>query len=340
MRRDSHYFQWGLTAVCVVCAILLIYDVVFRGSIVIAYLGKLIYILAPVLYGAFMAYLLAPLVNWFEAVLFRRRPGKKTRLRGVSVALTWLVVIASLYLLLSILLPELYKSVRQLVGNVDSYYQTISAWVKRLLENNPALAQQAVDLFNRYYQEGLAWLRDNVVPQIQVAMQALTGGVVGAMVFLKNILIGVIVSVYLLATKEGFGASGCRLCYTFLSEEKAALLIRGAKATDRIFSGFVRGKLLDSLIIGVLCFIFSSWFQFPYAPLVSVVVGVTNVIPFFGPFLGAIPCAFLILLDSPIKCLYFLVFIFALQQFDGNILGPKILGDSTGLSSFLSLIHI
>ena len=340
MRRDSHYFQWGLTAVCVVCAILLIYDVVFRGSIVIAYLGKLIHILAPVLYGAFMAYLLAPMVNWFEAVLFRRRPGKKTRLRGVSVALTWLVVIASLYLLLSILLPELYKSVRQLVGNVDSYYRTISAWVKRLLENNPALAQQAVDLFNRYYQEGLTWLRDNVVPQIQVAMQALTGGVVGAMVFLKNILIGVIVSVYLLATKEGFGASGCRLCYTFLSEEKAALLIRGAKATDRIFAGFVRGKLLDSLIIGVLCFFFSSWFQFPYAPLVSVVVGVTNVIPFFGPFLGAIPCAFLILLDSPIKCLYFLVFIFALQQFDGNILGPKILGDSTGLSSFWVIVAI
>ena len=162
----------------------------------------------------------------------------------------------------------------------------------------------------------------------------------GVVVFLKNILIGVIVSIYLLANKEGFAASGCRLCYTFLPEDKAALLIRGAKATDRIFSGLVRGKLLDSLIIGVLCFICSSWFQFPYAPLVSVVVGVTNVIPFFGPFLGAVPCAFLILLDSPIKCLYFLVFILALQQFDGNILGPKILGDSTGLASFWVLFAI
>ena len=112
------------------------------------------------------------------------------------------------------------------------------------------------------------------------------------------------------------------------------------KATDRIFSGFVRGKLLDSLIIGILCFIFSSAFQFPYAPLVSVVVGVTNVIPFFGPFLGAIPSAFLILLASPIKCLYFVIFIIALQQFDGNILGPKILGDSTGLSSFWVIVAI
>ena len=112
------------------------------------------------------------------------------------------------------------------------------------------------------------------------------------------------------------------------------------KATNRIFSGFVRGKLLDSLIIGILCFFFSSLFQFPYAPLVSVVVGVTNVIPFFGPFLGAIPSAFLILLDSPIKCLYFIIFILALQQFDGNILGPKILGDSTGISSFWVIVAI
>ena len=340
MRRDSHYFQWGLTAVCVVGAVLLLYDIVFRGSIVMAYVDKLIHILAPVLYGAFMAYLLAPLVNWFEGVIFRRQKGRRSRLRGISVALTWLVVITALYLLLSILLPELYKSVLQLIGSVDGYYRTISQWVQRLLENNPELARQAVDLFNRYYQEGLTWLRENVAPQIQLAVQAVTGGVVGVVVFLKNILIGVIVSIYLLATKEGFAASGCRLCYTFLPEDKAALLIRGAKATDRIFSGFVRGKLLDSLIIGVLCFICSSWFQFPYAPLVSVVVGVTNVIPFFGPFLGAVPSAFLILLDSPIKCLYFLVFILALQQFDGNILGPKILGDSTGLSSFWVIVAI
>ncbi len=347
MKRDNHYIQWGLTAVGVVCTILLFYDVFFRSSTVMLYLRKLVTILAPVLYGFALAYLLTPLVNWFETIFFRydRKTGGKMKplgkwLRAASILLSWLVVAAMLYAFMSVLLPELYKSVLQLAANAEGYYWTIVAWVQGLLEDNPDFAQKAAEVINAYYQDALTWLSDRLVPQIQVAVQAVTGGVVGVLVFLKNLLIGVIISVYLLATKETFAATGCKLSYTFLPEERAALLIRGVKATNRIFSGFVRGKLLDSLIIGILCFFFSSLFAFPYAPLVSLVVGVTNVIPFFGPFLGAIPSAFLILLDSPIKCLYFILFIFALQQFDGNILGPKILGDSTGLSSFWVIVAI
>ncbi len=347
MKRENHYFQWGLTAVGVVCALMLIYDVVFRESMLLQYVGNLLVILAPVLYGFALAYLLAPLVNWFERFLFRcqdRRSRKPPRgrkwIRGGAIILTWLVVLLLLYALLRVLLPELYRSVLQLAANAKDYYSTIADWVQRLLENNPEFAQRASEVFNEYYQDALAWVNDKLVPQLQVALGAITGGLVGVVVFLKNLLIGVIVSVYLLATKENFAATGCKLSYALLPEPRAALLIRGVKATDRIFSGFVRGKLLDSLIIGMLCFIGSSILKFPYAPLISVVVGVTNVIPFFGPFLGAIPSAFLILLDSPIKCLYFVIFILALQQFDGNILGPKILGDSTGLSSFGVIVAI
>lgn len=342
MKRDNHYVAWGLTAVAVVCAILLFYDIVFRHSIILVYLNKLIAILAPVLYGFAMAYLLTPVVNWFERVIFRHGGGHTPAkwLRGVSILLTWLVVIVLLYALMRVLLPELYKSVLQLGANGEKYYRTIVNWVQRLLEDNPDFAVWVSNAINEYYQDALTWLSDKLVPQIEVAVQAVTGGVLGVIVFLKNLLIGVIVSVYLLATKENFAAIGCKLTYTAFSEERAAWFIRGVKATNRIFSGFVRGKLLDSLIIGILCFFFSGLFQFPYAPLVSVVVGVTNVIPFFGPFLGAIPSAFLILLDSPIKCLYFIIFILALQQFDGNILGPKILGDSTGISSFWVIVAI
>lgn len=342
MKRDNHYVAWGLTAVAVVCAILLFYDIVFRHSIILVYLNKLIAILAPVLYGFAMAYLLTPVVNWFERVIFRHGGGHTPAkwLRGVSILLTWLVVIVLLYALMRVLLPELYKSVLQLGANGEKYYRTIVNWVQRLLEDNPDFAVWVSNAINEYYQDALTWLSDKLVPQIEVAVQAVTGGVLGVFVFLKNLLIGVIVSVYLLATKENFAAIGCKLTYTAFSEERAAWFIRGVKATNRIFSGFVRGKLLDSLIIGILCFFFSGLFQFPYAPLVSVVVGVTNVIPFFGPFLGAIPSAFLILLDSPIKCLYFIIFILALQQFDGNILGPKILGDSTGISSFWVIVAI
>ena len=342
MKKDNHYVAWGLTAVAVVCTILLFYDTVFRHSIILVYLNKLISILGPVLYGFAMAYLLTPVVNWFERTIFQHGGGRAPAkwLRALSILLTWLVVLVLLYALMSVLLPELYKSVLQLADNAKTYYATITAWAQRLLEDNPQFAAWASGVISDYYEAALAWVNNTLLPQVQVALAAVTGGLVGIFVFIKNLLIGIIVSVYLLATKENFAAISCRLIYTFFSEERSAWLIRGVKATNRIFSGFVRGKLLDSLIIGILCFIFSSLFQFPYAPLVSVVVGVTNVIPFFGPFLGAIPSAFLILLDSPIKCLYFILFILALQQFDGNILGPKILGDSTGISSFWVIVAI
>ena len=340
MRKDNHYFAWGLTAVLSVCAILLFYDIVFRSSIILDYVGVAVGILAPILYGFAMAYLLTPVVNWFDAAFghVKGRPPKWRR--PASILLTWVLVGLLLYGLMSVLVPELYKSVVQLANNSEKYYRTIAGWVQRLLESNPQIARQAAELFNTYYKDALAWLTNHVVPQMQVWVQAVTGGLLSVLVFLKNLLIGIIVSLYLLSSKEAFAAAGCRLCYAFLPEDRAALFIRGVKATNRIFSGFVRGKLLDSLIIGILCFAGSSLLKLPYAPLVSVVVGVTNVIPFFGPFLGAIPSAFLILLDSPIKCLYFIIFVLVLQQFDGNILGPKILGDSTGLSSFWVIVAI
>lgn len=343
MKRDNHYVGWGVTAVAVVCSILLFYDIVFRSSIVLEYGAMFVRILAPVLYGAAMAYLLAPTVNWIERLVQprSRKLGKqKGWLRGISILVTWLLVAAALYAIMLVLLPELYKSVLQLIANGEGYYRTILAWAMDLLENNPNFANWAMEVIEEYYNDALLWIRDQLLPQVEVAIQAVTGGVVGIFVFLKNLLVGIIVSIYLLAAKEHFGATACKLCYALLKEEQAALVIRGAKATDRIFSGFVRGKLLDSLIIGLLCFFFSNIFGFPYAPLISLVVGVTNVIPYFGPFLGAIPSAFLILLDSPVQCFYFCIFILALQQFDGNILGPAILGESTGLSSFWVIVAI
>lgn len=342
MRKDNHYLGWGLTAIAVVAATLLLYDLVFRSSTVLVYLGKLIKILAPVLYGFAMAYLLTPVVNWFERNIFRRKAGTPPDkgVRGLAILLTWMLVLALLYALMSVLLPELYKSIVQLANNADNYYRTVEAWAQRLLNDNPNFSAWVGEVISEYYQDALNWLSEKLMPQLELAIQAVTGGLMGVVVFLKNLLIGIIVSIYLLGTKETFAATGSKLCYTFFNEQRAAWLIRGFKTSNSIFSGFIRGKLLDSLIIGFMCFFFSSLFEFPYAPLVSVVVGVTNIIPFFGPFLGAIPSGFLILLDSPIKCLYFALFILALQQFDGNILGPKILGDSTGLSSFWVIVAI
>ena len=343
MKKDNHYVGWGVTAVVVVCSILLFYDIVFRSSIVLEYGASLMKIIAPVLYGAAMAYLLAPTVNWIEGFLAphtKKGREQKKWLRAVSIFITWLLVAAVVYALMMVLLPELYKSIRQLIANAETYYNQVFAWAMGLWEDNPKFAGWVEAVIPELYNSALLWVKNSVLPQVEVAIQTLTGGLLNIIAFLKNLLVGIIVSVYLLAAKERFSATACKLCYAFLSEKRAMLMIRGAKTTDRIFSGFVRGKLLDSLIIGLLCFIFSSIFKFPYAPLVSLVVGVTNVIPYFGPFLGAIPSAFLILLDSPIQCFYFCIFILVLQQFDGNILGPAILGETTGLSSFWVIVAI
>lgn len=346
MPQKKRYVQMGLTVFCTVCAILLFYDTLFGRRVLLTLGGKLLTALAPILYGSFMAYMLAPMVNFFENlsphVKAARERDRKAALaiRALSILLTWTVIGVLLYLLASVLLPELYKSILQLVTNAESYYRTVSGWVEHLLETNPALEQWVVTQMNTYYTDINTWLTKEVLPQAQTVMAAAAGGVVGVLSFLKNLLVGIIVSVYLLATKEMCAAHARKVVYSLCPRDKIRWVLRGAHKVDDIFSGFVRGKLLDSLIIGILCFICCSILKFPYTPLVSVIVGVTNIIPFFGPFLGAIPSTFLILLVSPLKALYFVIFVLALQQLDGNVIGPKLLGDRTGLPSLWVIIAI
>ena len=353
MKDKKLYIRWGLTAFLVGCALLIFYDVFYRDNsgTVQAFFGKLFSVLAPVFYGLGMAYLLSPIVNFFERIILRwrdaleKKRGKTYRvhgglLRAVSILLTWSMVLVLLYLLFNMLIPELVDSITTLVNNLESYYNTTYNWITELLSDNPRLTE----LFNNYYSEASEWLTTKLLPGLQTALTNFTGslvtGVWSIITFAKNFLIGIIVSVYLLAAKEKSAARCCKLLYGVLPEEQAMFAMRGFRRMDFIFSGFVRGKLLDSLIIGILCFIGCSVLKMPYTPLVSVIVGVTNVIPFFGPFLGAIPCAVLILLVSPLKCLYFVIFIFLLQQLDGNVIGPKILGDSTGISSLWVIVAI
>lgn len=346
MKRKDGHMKLGLTVFCTVSAILLLYDTFFGHRVLQSFSRKFLSALAPVLYGAFMAYLLAPMVNYFEELFLPKgktlEKGKRTSmsLRALSILLTWAIIGVLLYLLASVLLPELYKSIFQLITNAELYYRTISGWIEHLLETNPALEQWVVTQLNTYYTDINTWLTKEVLPQAQTVMAAAAGGVVGAISFLKNLLVGFIVSIYLLATKELCAAHARKVVYSLCPQDKVHWVLRGVHKVDDIFSGFVRGKLLDSLIIGILCFICCSILKFPYTPLVSVIVGITNIIPFFGPFLGAIPSTFLILLVSPMKALYFVIFVLALQQLDGNVIGPKILGDKTGLSSLWVIIAI
>ena len=340
MKRKT-YLRLGVTLVLSACVILMFYDTFFQSRVLLDFFSKLTTVLSPVIYGLAFAYLLAPIVDFFDRLLARSlKTAKHSLLRGLSILLTWIFVLALLYLMFSILIPELADSIKLLASNFEGYYRTIYAWVVKLMEDNPAISDQVLATVRDYYNELVNWVTNTLIPQAQVAIVAVTGGIWSVVVFLKNLLIGMMVSVYLLARKESFAAQTKKLLYAALPELHYRRTLRAAAEVDRIFSGFVRGKLLDSLIIGILCFICCSIFKFPYTPIISVFVGVTNIIPIFGPFLGAIPSAFLILLVSPKQCLYFILFIIALQQFDGNILGPKILGKSTGISSFWVIVAI
>ena len=346
--KKNVYVRAGVTVFCTVAAILLFYDTFFASRVLLRIGRQLLSALKPILYGVFIAYLLIPVVDFFERAIFPpelRRPGKKGSYisplaRTVSIVMTWVLIAFLLYLLSSVLLPELYRSIIQLISNVETYYNTINGWVLHLLEKNPAVESWVSTQMETYFNTLADWLTTEVLPQTKALFLAVSGGIWTMVSFFMDLLVGFIVSIYVLATKERCGAHARKVVYSLFSRENVHWVLRGARKVDSIFSGFVRGKLLDSLIIGILCFICCSILKFPYTPLVSVIVGITNVIPFFGPFLGAVPSTFLILLASPIQALYFLLFILALQQLDGNIIGPRILGDSTGLPSLWVIIAI
>lgn len=353
MRERKYYWHLGLTIFLTACAILVFYDTFYMGGTLQSFMTKLLNALGPVLYGFVLAYLLTPIVNWFEDLLggaVDKTDLKKSRtinrrlLRAISILLTWALVILMVYLLMVMLIPQLVESITLLINNAESYYNKIYEWINGFLNGEGTVGGWVSQLIDQYYDNALDFLQDKMLPWAQSMLTKLTGGIwsgIWSVVsFFKNLIIGVIVSVYMLAMKEKSAARCCKLLYGTLKESQAKTVVRATRKVNLIFSGFVRGKLLDSLIIGILCFIGCSILKMPYTPLVSVFIGATNVIPFFGPVIGAIPSAFLILLVSPLKCLYFIIFIIALQQLDGNIIGPKILGGATGISSFWVVVAI
>ena len=347
MAWKNKYAKWGLTAFCTVGAILLFSDTLFGSHALIRFGKKFLQASQPIIYGAAMAYLLAPMVNFFDQYMKNflskaKRAARKVPLgiRAVSILLTWSITAFVLYLFGRVLAPELYKCILQLVSNIETYYSTISHWVENLLERNPALETWALTQMDTYYALLEEWFTRDLLPQATELMSIISGGVFIALGVVGDLLVGVIVSVYFLASKEGCAAYCSRLVHGLFSEDHVYWILRGVHKADTVFSGFVRGKILDSVIIGILCFAGCTALKMPYTSLVSVVVGVTNVIPFFGPFLGAIPCSFLILLVDLKKGFYFILFVLALQQLDGNVIGPKILGDKTGLSSLWVIFAI
>ena len=300
-------------------------------------------ILMPFIYGAVIAYLLKPVCNSIESFLRRFIPEKMNGLiNALSVALTILFGLLLVYALVMMIVPQLITSVTTLYYTAQANITRFMYWANHLefIENN----EQIMELLNSAYaalNTNLdTWIKNTLLPSMQNIVSGAAIGVLNVVTMAKNLIIGIIVAVYMLASRKRFVQQGKLVLHSIVRPRWAQLITEEVKYADRMFGGFINGKIMDSAIIGVLCYIGCLIFKFPSALLVSVIIGVTNVIPFFGPFIGAIPATLLILIQNPIKALWFVLFVLVLQQLDGNIIGPKILGNTTGLSSFWVLFAI
>ena len=306
-------------------------------------ISKLTGILMPFIYGAVIAYLLKPVCNCVEDFLRRLLPEKAGNAANmIAVALSLLFGLLVVYALIMMIVPQLITSVTTLYYTARNNLNDFVEWASKqeIIASNEQLLDFIETTYNNLQSNLDTWIKSTLLPSMQSILSGAAVGVMNVVTFLKNIVIGLIVSVYLLASRKKFGQQGKLILYSLIKPHWADLILEEISYADKMFGGFINGKILDSAIIGVLCYIACLIFKFPSALLVSVIIGVTNVIPFFGPFIGAIPATLLILIQNPIKALWFILFILVLQQVDGNIIGPKILGNTTGLSSFWVLFAI
>ena len=340
--------KWGITAFSVLAAVSLVYVLVNNFYAVKQNLAVFLQILMPIIYGAVLAYLMSPVYNLVVKILgkvYYFFLGEKASQRFLGFFGTVASILFLFFLtsgLVSMLIPELTKSVLSLYfslpDTINRSYNNLAVILEKFPDLRP-YAEKAYEEISSFF-TGKPDNTQAIFAHLQNLATFFTNGIWSTLTIVKNILIGLIVMVYLLNMKDLLRRQFRKLLFALFSQKKAKGIIEEMQYVHRVFGGFILGKIIDSIIIGILTFFVLSLMKMPYTLLVSVIVGVTNVIPFFGPFIGAIPCFILILLTSPIQSLYFAIAILIIQQIDGNIIGPKALGDSTGLSSFWVLFSI
>ena len=348
MERDSNrrYFKWGLTALVVIfISILLV--VIFTNLpgffTVLASIGK---ILSPLISGVVIAFLLNPLVNFVDC---RLRPLLQKKLkaqtaknlsRTAGIVMALIVAGILVYGFFAMLLPQLYESVMSIVDNAGTYFNSIETWATNVLEDNPDIqgyVDKGLEQLRGFIEN---WVKTTFLSDMSKLVTTVSTSVIAVVKSLTNFIIGLVASIYMLWSKDTFRAQTKKIMVATMRPSAADRLLALGRNAYRIFNGFIIGKLIDSAIIGVLCYIGCEILKMPFTALVATIVGITNIIPFFGPIIGAVPSAFLILLVDPLKAFYFVIFVIVLQQLDGNVIGPKILGNTVGISGFWVLASI
>lgn len=345
---DKKTLGIGIVALSVIILGVSFIYLLFNGSLFFTAFRKILDVSMPVFYGFIMAYLLSSIVNFIEEKCllpllkhFKVNITSKlmSRMRLFSIVITLILTFLFIYAFLLIVVPEIYKSIQSIVTLFPTYINNLVHFTEKILVSYPEIEHYFTNIMNEYSSDVYEWV-SSLLPSMNAFIKSLSQSVISFILTLWDLVLGLIVAIYMLASKERFIGQSKKILFSIFKRERANNVLKDIRFIDRTFGGFISGKILDSLIIGILCFICLQFIGTPYSLLISFIVGITNVIPFFGPFIGAIPSAFLVLMVDPLECLYFLIFILLLQQFDGNYLGPKILGDSTGLSSFWVLFSI
>ncbi len=328
-----------LSHILVLAAGVAMVTVVFRFSAILGFIRSLLSLLTPFLLGYVMAYLLMPIHKRLCSLLqkipvFRSRRGARISSTITAILCVVLLVLAVITFLI-ITVPQLATSIQSIVSYISSFITANEGAINELLVKYEFLTVDGEQI-------KIAW--DNIASQLLGYSSLLLGyaGQIASGMYnsIYSFLVGVIAAFYLLLERDVFCSQTKKLCYSILSRTACERLIRWTRRANQIFAGFIRGKILDSLIIGVICYFCMLLFRIEYPLFISVIVGVTNIIPFFGPFIGAIPSALILLIVNPMSALWFLVFILILQQIDGNIIGPRILGSYVGISPFWTMVSI
>uniref|UniRef100_UPI004056A2AD AI-2E family transporter n=1 Tax=Acetatifactor sp. TaxID=1872090 RepID=UPI004056A2AD len=335
-----------------IAASLCFYYLLFHGTDIKEKFDASLKILMPITFGFVLAYLMIPILNYMEyrvmiplcnKLKIKETPKRGRIIRGIGIIITVLLFFAIIYCLIAMFMSQIIPSISDIISNFDGYINNFITWLNKLLEDYPDIGDKVIEVIDSYTEDFELWINSTLLPKTSELIKTVSLSVIGILKAIWNSLLGLIISVYILASKEKFAGQAKKIAYAMFHTDFANIIINNFRFTHKTFIGFLSGKILDSFIIGLICFVGTSWLQTPYAALISLIVGVTNIIPVFGPYLGALPSMILIFVVDPVhplNCLYFAIFILALQQFDGNVLGPLILGDSTGLAGFWVIFSI
>lgn len=339
-QRDSKYFTISCYVVAVVLISIIAFRVINNWESTMKLLSAIVRVIGPYFIGFLIAYLVNPLVNFLYGHVYRdllKIKNKKIK-TACSIFSAYLIILGLIVICVSYIVPQLIKSISELITQFPDFYNRIVEWINAYVSKNPDIdADTIYDITNNY----LPKMQDYLLAQLQKIIPALYGAGISLIRFFINFFIAIIVSIYLICDKQRILKYMKTVSYAILpAKEEVSGFFDIVKDCNAICKSFFIGKTIDSLIIGVLCFIFMSILKLPYAMLISVIVAITNMIPYFGPYIGAIPGCIILFIEKPMHGIFFLILIICLQSFDGMILGPRILGNSTGLRPIMILFAI